>query len=221
MRRRTGKTETLRCVVRKSSTMRCPFATKHVYEQLLVMLVNRIRTQTGRSAREIRELARLRWQPSSWHDGLDMSQQYKEFDKLDAKDFKDDLLEEVAQLMYREFDKPEAQGFMADYLDYLDRLGFSYLRDRGRPERAEGAGATSNQGRTGQGERGDPRTRRQRRQRGRPRDTDPIQDQRIFDAWSTGRYRTYQELADELHIDKLEVKWGIDRLRKRQERQQP
>jgi hypothetical protein len=53
---------------------------------------------------------------------------------------------------------------------------------------------------------------------GRPRDTDPQADKRIYDAWNTRGYKTYQELADNLHLKKPVVATAIDRHRKRLER---
>ena len=55
----------------------------------------------------------------------------------------------------------------------------------------------------------DPAAKRKRR--GRPPDTDADEDQRIYDAWKTGRYRTYEELAREFGVKKLEVRRAIDR----------
>lgn len=50
---------------------------------------------------------------------------------------------------------------------------------------------------------------------GRRIDTDPKKDKRIFDAWKTGRYPTYEALGRELQKTKHEVKTAIDRHRKR------
>jgi hypothetical protein len=59
---------------------------------------------------------------------------------------------------------------------------------------------------------------KKRRRRGRPRDTDPAADRRIFDAWQTGQYKKYEDLAQELHISKLDVERAIDRHQKRLKR---
>lgn len=53
---------------------------------------------------------------------------------------------------------------------------------------------------------------------GRPTDTDPKQDRRIADAWATRNYRTHQELADAMGLDKHAVKTALDRERKRRKR---
>ncbi|MDG3006083.1 hypothetical protein [Paludisphaera mucosa] len=51
--------------------------------------------------------------------------------------------------------------------------------------------------------------------RGRPADTDPNMDKRIFDAWRTGRYSTYGGLAVDFDITVNDVRKAIDRRRKR------
>jgi tetratricopeptide (TPR) repeat protein len=58
----------------------------------------------------------------------------------------------------------------------------------------------------------------QRRKRGRPRDTDEDEDRRISEAWETGSYRTYDELAQAKKIPEREVRRALDRHRKRVER---
>jgi hypothetical protein len=45
--------------------------------------------------------------------------------------------------------------------------------------------------------------------------TDPLEDKRIFDAWKTGRYKDYKDLARELHLERRDVKLAIDRHEKR------
>jgi hypothetical protein len=52
--------------------------------------------------------------------------------------------------------------------------------------------------------------------RGRPIDTSPQADAKITEAWETGRYQTYDQLAREKGITKRDVKLSIDRHRKRQ-----
>ena len=54
-----------------------------------------------------------------------------------------------------------------------------------------------------------------KRNRGRPQDTDEAEDKRIYDAWKTGRYRKYADLAAEKAISPPDVKRAIDRHRKR------
>jgi hypothetical protein len=57
-----------------------------------------------------------------------------------------------------------------------------------------------------------------KRARGRPGGTpksDPAKDRRIFDAWSTGRYDGYFQLARELGITRRQVERAIDRERHR------
>jgi len=54
-----------------------------------------------------------------------------------------------------------------------------------------------------------------KRRRGRPVKTDPKADKRISDAWKSGRYKDYQQLADEAGLDVREVRRIIDRQRKR------
>jgi len=51
--------------------------------------------------------------------------------------------------------------------------------------------------------------------RGRKPDTNAKEDKRIADAWATGRYKRFQELADQLSKPKLAVKQAIDRNRHR------
>jgi hypothetical protein len=51
--------------------------------------------------------------------------------------------------------------------------------------------------------------------RGRPSDTDPKADKQMFDAWQTGEYKTYEELARTLKMETRKVKLAIDRQRKR------
>ena len=60
------------------------------------------------------------------------------------------------------------------------------------------------------------------RKRGRHPDKtiDPKQDQRIMDAWLSRRWRTYEELANELHLTKRQVELAIDREEKRRAKSQ-
>jgi hypothetical protein len=55
------------------------------------------------------------------------------------------------------------------------------------------------------------------RRRGRPQDKtiDPEQDRRILDAWETGNYHNFKELAQAFNLEEREVKLAIDRERKR------
>lgn len=50
---------------------------------------------------------------------------------------------------------------------------------------------------------------------GRPADTDPKADQRVYNAWQTGTYIAYSALARELDMSPRAVKLAIDRHRKR------
>jgi hypothetical protein len=56
------------------------------------------------------------------------------------------------------------------------------------------------------------------KRRGRPADTDAKGDKRIFEAWNTGQYKGYADLARELGKTEKEVSLAIDRHRKRLER---
>jgi hypothetical protein len=51
--------------------------------------------------------------------------------------------------------------------------------------------------------------------RGRPPDTNQQDDKRIYDAWKTGRFRRYADLAKEKGKSPLEVRRAVDRHRKR------
>src|SRR5262249_30089631 len=56
---------------------------------------------------------------------------------------------------------------------------------------------------------------KRRRKRGRPSDTDSDADRRLAEAWETGNYNTYEELATAKGFDQIVVKRAIDRNRKR------
>jgi hypothetical protein len=45
--------------------------------------------------------------------------------------------------------------------------------------------------------------------------TDPHEDARIFDAWKSGRFKDYADLARELHLKRRDVELAIDRHEKR------
>jgi hypothetical protein len=53
------------------------------------------------------------------------------------------------------------------------------------------------------------------RSRGRPRDTDPKADQKVWDAWNTGEHKDYAGLGRFLRKSALEVARAIDRHRHR------
>lgn len=53
------------------------------------------------------------------------------------------------------------------------------------------------------------------RKPGRPADTNPTEDRRIYDAWKTGRLKTYAELAAELRLPERDVRLALDRHKKR------
>jgi hypothetical protein len=80
----------------------------------------------------------------------------------------------------------------------------------GATAHAETIGAPGDQGGAGQAERGKSRGRR-----GRKPDTDPKDDKRVADAWSTGEYRTYEQCGSALGRTKKQVKDAIDRHRHR------
>jgi hypothetical protein len=93
-------------------------------------------------------------------------------------------------------------------------LGLRALTDAHR-RRAGGAASdpTSKRRQAREGNRGP------HRKRGRPSDTDSKTDERVFQAWNTGRYRAYADLGRELGMDRKKVEKAIDRHRKRQQRQ--
>jgi len=82
----------------------------------------------------------------------------------------------------------------------------------------EGDGTDRDQGGAGSGEEA-ARGGKKRRKCGRPTDTDPKADQRIFDAWQSGQHRTYEDLARLMGKKTREVSAAIDRHRKRLERE--
>jgi hypothetical protein len=57
---------------------------------------------------------------------------------------------------------------------------------------------------------------RGRRRRGRKTSTDPQADQAIYDAWATGNYPKYSDLAREIGKSEREVRRAVDRHRHRQ-----
>jgi hypothetical protein len=63
------------------------------------------------------------------------------------------------------------------------------------------------------------RARRESKARpGRPADTDPKKDEKIYDAWKSGHYKTYEDLARDLGKTKYQIETAVDRHRKRLER---
>jgi hypothetical protein len=54
-----------------------------------------------------------------------------------------------------------------------------------------------------------------RPRRGRPADTNQKEDRRVADAWRSGAYATYEDLARALNKTKREVELALDRDRKR------
>src|SRR5262249_12930382 len=73
-------------------------------------------------------------------------------------------------------------------------------------------------GSPGQREGGDTKphlTEKKRGKRGRPADTDPRADKRIFEAWRSGHHTTYADLATALGQPEQQVRAAIDRHRKR------
>jgi hypothetical protein len=79
---------------------------------------------------------------------------------------------------------------------------------------AERAAAGRDQGAAGQGEEEKPR-----RRRGRKPDTDPKDDQRVADAWASGRHKSHEELANALGRKERDVKLALDRARWRRRSQ--
>jgi hypothetical protein len=59
------------------------------------------------------------------------------------------------------------------------------------------------------------KTGRERRKRGRPTNTDAEKDRRIREAWQSGEYTFYADLARALDISEWEVRAAIDRQRHR------
>jgi hypothetical protein len=57
--------------------------------------------------------------------------------------------------------------------------------------------------------------KRPKRPGGRPSDTDPKEDRRVAEAWRTGQYATYEQLANAIGKERRDVKLAIDRDRKR------
>ena len=58
-----------------------------------------------------------------------------------------------------------------------------------------------------------------KRKPGRPADTDPKADQRVYDAWKSAHHQTYAGLARELKMEEREVRLAIDRHEKRVSRE--
>lgn len=54
-----------------------------------------------------------------------------------------------------------------------------------------------------------------KRKRGRPSDSNPIQDRRLFEAWATAEYKTYTDLARAFKISERNARLGIGRHKKR------
>ena len=50
---------------------------------------------------------------------------------------------------------------------------------------------------------------------GRPVETDPARDRRLFEAWHTGSYRTFEQLARAMNLTDRQVRLAIDRHKKR------
>jgi hypothetical protein len=59
-----------------------------------------------------------------------------------------------------------------------------------------------------------PENRARKKRGGRPVDTDKRLQKRIVEAWDTGRYKRYADLARELGLDEKTVELAIDRDRK-------
>ncbi len=61
---------------------------------------------------------------------------------------------------------------------------------------------------------------KQPRKRGRPVDTDPKEDKRIYEAWKTGRHKTYADCDRELGLTRGATYSAVERHRKRLERKE-
>lgn len=57
-----------------------------------------------------------------------------------------------------------------------------------------------------------------KKKRGRPIDTNHATDKKIYDAWKTGRYKTYKELANAMGEKLRPIKLALDRERKRRKK---
>jgi len=57
-----------------------------------------------------------------------------------------------------------------------------------------------------------------RQKRGRPADTDQKQDRRIVDAWKSGEYKSYEDLARALGLARRDVELACERERKRRKK---
>jgi hypothetical protein len=60
-----------------------------------------------------------------------------------------------------------------------------------------------------------------KRKRGRPVDTDPKADQRVFDAWNTNQYKDFADLGREFHMGRKAAEDAVGRHRKRLKRMKP
>jgi hypothetical protein len=91
----------------------------------------------------------------------------------------------------------------------------SPLGNAGEAAQAEGASDGTGQAEVEQAEGAG---QRPRKRRGRPAAIDPKADQRIYEAWKTRHYKTYDELAVASRQSKRAVQLAIERHRKRIER---
>ena len=57
--------------------------------------------------------------------------------------------------------------------------------------------------------------------RGRPSDTDHDADRRIYEAWKTGQYKTYEDLAREKGVKGRDIELALNRHHKRLKRSPP
>jgi hypothetical protein len=111
------------------------------------------------------------------------------------------------------------RGLGSDLQEWIEQFEYAPLSVIDPTERASGADLPRPVGdRVGRGAEGGAGSRQRQRKRGRPVDTDPKADKRIFDAWSSGSYKTYEELASVLRMNKSAVESAIDRHRKRLKR---
>jgi hypothetical protein len=117
-------------------------------------------------------------------------------------------------------DKNQGTQF-GEYLQLSDdwQQAMRILRSAAAPPRTsagqgEQAGTSHEQGGTGQ----EAGSHKKHRKRGRPTDTDPKADEKIWDAWRTGEYKTYEGLARAFTKPMRDVRAALERHRKRLER---
>jgi hypothetical protein len=111
-------------------------------------------------------------------------------------------------------DMPPAMPQVTDDVQAIEAVSLLYAWTTRKAPNAqrEGTGRLRQEQRTGEQAEG---AGKQRGKRGRPSDTDAVEEKRIWNAWQTGHYRFYTELAREFKISEQKVKRAVDRARKR------